>query len=602
MNLKRLLALLLAVMMVFSLVGCSSSSDTSDDTSEEESEDEDEDEEDADSEDEEEEDSSEEVEEDPLEDIIPTETVTLDVYDQLANYSGEQIGWFAQIMLEKFNVVLNIIPESDGTYETRMASGDLGDMVIWGDDSDEYLAAVEQGMLFNWEEDDLLSEYGSYIEENMATALEKNRTISGDGNIYGFGHAVAVSSDDKQDTIYTWDIRWDLYAELGYPEIADLDDLVDVLAQMKEICPTDDNGNTTYGVSLFADWDGDMVMFVKSTASAYYGYDEFGIGLYDPEEHVYYGALEEDGPYIEMLEFYNKLYRNGLLDPDSQTQGYDGMVEDYQNGTAFMNIFNFLGSTLYNTDDHLSEGKAMYSCPPEGATPIAYGLSVYGGNRPWTIGANTEYPELIMSIYNWLCTPEGKMTYEYGPENVTWYYDDDGNCCLTELGLLCMQDSSTELTGDYSGTFSDGDFKINNDTWDDGTLNTDSNGDVYDYTYWESYLESTSDYDILIDWKEYTGCETQDDYATSYGYSLAPGTDYSTSAMSDELTVTWNQVTTALKEYSWRAIYADSEDEFDELVAEMISVCEEYGYEECYEFMLEEAEIRAAAEDAALAE
>ena len=39
-----------------------------------------------------------------LAEIIPEETVTLDVFDQLANYSGEQIGWFGQIMLEKFNV------------------------------------------------------------------------------------------------------------------------------------------------------------------------------------------------------------------------------------------------------------------------------------------------------------------------------------------------------------------------------------------------------------------------------------------------------------------------------------------------------------------
>lgn len=30
--------------------------------------------------------------------------------------------------------------------------------------------------------------------------------------------------------------------ELGYPEIKTLDDMVDVLGQMKEICPTDDNG------------------------------------------------------------------------------------------------------------------------------------------------------------------------------------------------------------------------------------------------------------------------------------------------------------------------------------------------------------------------
>ena len=74
------------------------------------------------------------------EDVIPDETVTLNVFDQLANYSGEQIGWFGQVMLEKFNVKLNIIPDSDGTYETRMESGDLGDLVIWGNDGDEYSA------------------------------------------------------------------------------------------------------------------------------------------------------------------------------------------------------------------------------------------------------------------------------------------------------------------------------------------------------------------------------------------------------------------------------------------------------------------------------
>lgn len=77
-----------------------------------------------------------------LEEIIPEETVTLDVFDQLANYSGEQIGWFGQVMLEKFNVKLNIIPDPDGVYETRMESGNLGDIVIWGNDSDEYQQAV----------------------------------------------------------------------------------------------------------------------------------------------------------------------------------------------------------------------------------------------------------------------------------------------------------------------------------------------------------------------------------------------------------------------------------------------------------------------------
>ena len=93
-------------------------------------------------------------------------------------------------------------------------------------------------------------------------------------------------------------------------------------------------------------------MFVKSTATAYYGYDEFGFGLYDPEEQVFHPALEENGPYLTCLKFYNNLYQKGLLDPDSQTQGYDGMQEDYSTIVKKMsltlhgNISNSIGNFL----------------------------------------------------------------------------------------------------------------------------------------------------------------------------------------------------------------------------------------------------------------
>ena len=39
------------------------------------------------------------------------EVITLDVYSQLANYSGIQTGWIADILEDKFKVKLNIIPE-----------------------------------------------------------------------------------------------------------------------------------------------------------------------------------------------------------------------------------------------------------------------------------------------------------------------------------------------------------------------------------------------------------------------------------------------------------------------------------------------------------
>lgn len=598
MKAKRIVALLMASAMVISLTACGGGDSTSSGTSDTvDTTDDDDDDDDADEADNTE--TAGDVDEDLLADIIPEKTVTLDVFDQLANYSGEQIGWFGQIMLEKFNVKLNIIPGGEeGVYATRMESGNLGDLVIWGNDGDEYLQAIEKGMLYDLEEDDLIQEYGPYILEKMPAALQKNRDISG-GTLYGFGHDVAVDATERQDIMYTWDLRWDLYKELGYPEINDLDDMVDVLAQMKEICPTDDNGNPTYGVSLFNDWDGDMVMFVKSTASAYYGYDEFGFGLYDSVEQKYYPCLEEGGPYLTCLKFYNTLYQKGLLDPDSQTQKFDGMTEDYQNGTAFLNVFNFLGSANYNTETHAAEGKAMYPVPPAQAQPIAYGQNIYGGNRPWTIGANTEYPELCMAILNWLSTPEGRMTFEYGPEGVCWYYDENGKTCFTDLGRTVKLDVNAQMADGYSGSFDDGSFKMNNTTWGLDAENPDSNGDTYNYQKWESYnAEARSE--IEADWRAVTGCNTPDERMDQTAYRLAPGTTYSAGVRSDELQVVWSQVQECVKTNSWKAIYAKDDAEFEQIVNNMISEAESYGYADCIAFQENEAKLRAAAEDAAM--
>ena len=106
------------------------------------------------------------------------EVIKLNVYSQLANFSGKQIGWSADILKKKFNVELNIIPEGDGVFETRMTSGNLGDIVVWGADNDKYPLAVKNNLLFGWEDDNVLDEYGPYIKKNMPDALKKNKELT----------------------------------------------------------------------------------------------------------------------------------------------------------------------------------------------------------------------------------------------------------------------------------------------------------------------------------------------------------------------------------------------------------------------------------------
>ena len=272
------------------------------------------------------------------------EPIQLICYSQLANYSGKLTGWIAKVLLDRFNVEITIVPDLEGVYETRMESGNLGDLVVWGNNGREYLNAAQGGYLFDWEEDDLLYDYAPYIAENMEAALEQNRKISGMDTIYGFGHNVASTTKDYEAFFYTWDIRWDLYKELGYPEVNTLDDLFNLFVAMKEICPLDENGNETYAFSLWPDWDGNMVMYVKAFATAWYGYDEFFFGHLNCETGEYYSALEQGSPYLEMVKFFNKLYRAGLLDPNSMTATYDTMTEKLRAGGVFcihLQLFRF---------------------------------------------------------------------------------------------------------------------------------------------------------------------------------------------------------------------------------------------------------------------
>ena len=536
------------------------------------------------------------------------ETIRLDVYSQLANYSGIQGGWGATLFKDKFNVELNIIPDSDGTYATRMESGSLGDIVVWGANGADYKNAVAKDMLLDWEQYDIAATHAPYIMENYTAALESNRSISGDDKIHGFGFNVAFESDSHQSFFYTWDVRWDLYKQLGYPEVKNLDDMVELFKKMKAICPTDELGNETYAVSVWPDWDGNMVMYVKALATAYSGYDELGFGHYDPRTGEFLSCLEEDSPYMNALRFFNKLNQEGLLDPNSSSNTYDKMSEKLKSGGTFWSIFNFAGSAAYNTDAHMSEGKYMYSLVPSEATPIVYGLGNTGGNRIWSVGNYTKYPELCLEILDWLATPEGSMTMWYGPKGLMWDYDENGGAYFTELGALCANDSKYNLAGvewtspdtgktyELSGTFNDGCIQINNTTLSQDMINPDGNGvETFKKETWLSVVNATP-YEIRKDWQDHMNAQVVDEYMENRVdadgnkmYVLMPDIPYSESEISQELDLIWKQCAKAIKDYSWRAINAKSDGEFTFHVKEMKRLCEQYGFDQCVEWCEQEA-------------
>lgn len=552
--------------------------------------------------------------------------IQLDVLSTRANYAGIQGGWMGEVYAEKFGVQLNIIKGDETTLAVMQQSGDMGDIIVWGAGGDTFKKCASQGLLIDWESGTLLDEHGAYIKENCQADLENMRNYVDDGKIYGLCGDVSSSADGIDTFFYNWDIRWDLYEACGCPEIKDLDDLYDLFVQMKEICPTNDDGQETYAMSLWPDWDGDMVMYAKCLAQAYYGLEgDYVPGLYDNEDGTYYDILDDDGPFLTMVRFLNKLYRAGLLDPNSNVNTYDDAISKLKNDRVFFSIFNYAGSTAYNTADHLAAGKAMFSLVPEDANTIVYALSETGvSSMNFSIGAKSEYPDVAMDIINWMFTPEGRLTTEYGPEGLCWYYGDDGKTYFTAIGEAMHNDQSLpfgdlykytdgegkehivaansvtdnkytddagvtydatlyyELPEEYSAyegmVFQDGTNEMNIVSWNVNTINPET-GERYNCDYWESTLASAAASDIEKEWREWAteqaGYEVYDSegYLQSTDYDIYLTVHDAADALDTDSKIVYKQITGSKDGLvctgCWNAILASTEEECEKYISDM---------------------------------
>ncbi len=566
----------------------------------------------------------------------PKELITLDVLSTRANFEGVQSGWMAQVLADKFGVRFNIIQGDEDTLSIKMEEGNLGDLIVWGVGGDTYLQACENGLLLDWEANGMLDKYAPYIKEHCASALENAKTFNPAGKIYSISGGVAASADGIDAFFYNWDIRWDLYEKIGKPAVKDMDDLYDVFVAMKDAYPTNDSGLETYAMSLWPDWDGQMVMYVKCLAQAFYGLEgDYVSGLYDNDDGAFHDVLEENGPYMNMVKFLNKLYRAGLLDPDSMTQKYDDAVGKVRNDRVFFSIFNYAGSTAYNTAEHLADGKGMYSLLPSDAQNIVYGLSVNGiQSQSFSVGAKSQYPDKVLEILNWMYSPEGRLTTEYGPEGLCWYYSDDaGNVVkasdaagyngtlktnFTQIGAALHDTTSlaydgvegAELPAEYSAyaglVFKEGTNEMNNITWNGNTVNPDTN-ERFNCDYWESVATSKATSEVEADWRAWAKEQTNfdvfdaDSYLAHSKYDIFLQEHIVADNKVSEFKTLEKQINTATTEGTWKAIYAGSEEEFDKAVEAMSTTIRSYGrtdggsgtgYDQLVEWATEQCKIR----------
>lgn len=527
----------------------------------------------------------------------------IQIYSELANYSGLQTGWFAKLLKDKFNVGFNVISSSEGgsdRFATQMISGNLGDLIFMGESNNQaHLSeAIEAGLIMDLS--GILEENAPTIYNNYPLLLVKARAVFGGGDkIYYIGQDAVPTDEELQidgGTDSWWGPygRWDLYAKLGYPEIDSLDKLVEVLQQMHDLEPVNEDGEPTYAMSLFKDWDGGNMM-AGSQFYAIFGYgDCFNYVFPHATEDSYITLLDDDSLYLKTLKFYFDLNQRGLLDPDSVTQTNAEANTKEQTGRVLYNWFNPIKSN-FNTAERLAAGKAITLLPFSNQCNYGYTGKPYGYPRTVSIGANCEQPERLLKIIDWMFSDEGLMEAYNGPKGGTWDYDENGVPTLTELGWSCYNDQMTEMPEELGGgTFYDGSNK-GFYTYPGINFNLSSTGYPVNRNLWPCVLNKDMP-EVISDWSNhFDGALTSIEAMKKAGIIVktinqAVFSTEESLQMDDMLSQKSSQVGSVITEYSWNMVLAADEAEFEALKAEMIEKAKGLGYDEVVAFGVQQVE------------
>ncbi|MNB76898.1 Lipoprotein LipO precursor [compost metagenome] len=511
----------------------------------------------------------------------------LTIYTESTTYEGAVGGYMGKYFKDNLNMELSVMPNSVGgssRFETKLATGDLGDLILFTS-ADDFKKAIEAGAIL-----DLKDELANM--PNVARFDQAVERIKGNfGGAYGVPTAVSISNEvNSNDPIGIPSLRYDYYQELGAPAVKDYYDYYEVIEKMVKAHPKTENGDTFFGLSLFSEWDGKSVNMARMIASAYGYTTTDGLNNYDfimphGTEDKIERFLDEDSYYLKSLQWFNKFYQNGMLDEDSVSQTWSDYLAKADKGQSAIWMYGYMGTLNYNPSnpDMTAQGKGYKRIPFDNLKVSEAKTSTVGSRWFWAVSANTGNKEASLKLLDFMYSDEGALVYHLGPQGLLWDLDESGAPVITELG---KSSADTAVPEDQGGGKTGDTLKAmyNGAATDENMVSPIINAPM-NKTTWKSYLEDNA---TLLDknWsKYYDGALSakelllNNDMLASYTVVNVPNFKYD-----DQLAVKRDQVGEVIKEMSWKMIYAKNDSEFNSLKEEMIRKAKDLGYEECVAF------------------
>ncbi len=515
------------------------------------------------------------------------EELTLEVYDVAANYQGMQTGWYGKILKDKFNLSLNIIApqvsgDGEALYQTRTAAGNLGDIVLL--DNAIMKECVEVGLIADISGD--IKNYPNLMK--YWEQIEKFNAGIGDG-IW----AIPTEMNTNGPTAYMSEtvssmprIPWDFYSELGKPELNNLDDLLNVLADMQAAHPTNEAGDKAYGMTLWKDWDGggeQVTIENVNQLTKWYGQEVNGAVLIGADNTIM-PLTDKNGAYYKMLKFFFKANQMGIVDPDSATQDWNATCDKMKQKRTYL-VWNNWMQGFTNSPEIGEKGANYMGMPLSDMTVFQTSDFYYGSGRVFGIGSGVseENKLRILEFLDWLASPEGLTIQHAGTEGIIYTVGEDGKYTLTEDGYNRFTSEIMIPEDQGGGNWTDGNNQVNQWIVASIEINPET-GETFVPDLWASYLEKNNT-KTSKEWREKYGAQNEVEYLKNNGM-MTPVPSINMSLMIDttDIGLIRSQCKTIICDTSWKAIFAADESAFDKLWDDMITQLEGFGWDELVKF------------------
>ncbi len=507
------------------------------------------------------------------------EPVTITLYPANANLtSGKVGGWLGEYLLEQ-GIILDIWAYSDEKTNAIFASGDLPDIMYLAKGSD-FEAMSASGLLLDLEGylDQLPSFYNS---SSLMTAANYVKEYVTKGALTMLPLGVGDAGPTSDTGRFALKLMWDVYEAIGAPKFSTLEEAIPVFKKMQEYYPQTENGTKTYAMHLFNSMDTTYFYGINSICKVLgYNYDNIAYLLLDDTVNGKYEyILDDDSIYKYGLWFYNRLYREGLLDPDSITQDRDAAkakVETEEAGLAgWCAIPGWEKSGYYPV--YFDDCKIPY-----------YTEQAYGGTDYIAVSAKSEKLETVFKMLELMANPDTCMIMRNGPQGELWDVDANGKLVMTEKGINYFIKGESVTIGDNENyTLFNTQYFINSGV-------ETSYGEPYPEEYWSEALDLKSQSETMDTWRKTTGYNSFMELVEEKDAIIKEPFNANVTKFaekpSDEMQLLITTAKDLIVTASWKMVYARNDTEFEKLWADLVKDCEDLDVKQIVDWRLEQLE------------